>query len=309
MAEDFVEDIIAAVPSKEGSTGDEKLPEGTDVQVGREATPDESSEQIVSKENKAAPSDAAIEELATQLGWRADHVGEDAVDAKTYILRSKDIQQSMSQHNKDLKNQLSTLNSSVEALKVHNERVYQAEVKKLQGEIAVLKKERRSAIELADVDKVEELDQQIDEKQKDLNAPKKVDVTTGATDNPVYDEWIKDNSWYLENDEMAQFADAVAQQYRGAPLERIYSLVRVKVAEVFPEKFVKVKDEAVKNNATVKTPVGPKSPVESSSGKGNTGAFSRADLTENQIQIMNQFVRGGIMTEAQYIADIAKMKE
>jgi hypothetical protein len=191
-------------------------------------------------------------------------------------------------------------------LKKHNETVYKAEVKKLEAEVAVLKKERKSAIELADVDKVEELDKQIDELQKDINAPKITQTQTAPTDNPVYDEWIKDNQWYLQDDEMAMFADTVAQQYVGAPLERIYTMVKTKVQEVFPDRF------EVKNNAQsqVKPPViGPRSPVERSSAKGNGSSFSKADLTADQVMIMNQFVRGGIMTEEQYINDIAKMQE
>lgn len=147
MIEEFVEDIISATaPVDEGTPSKDEKTELSEI----------NSEQP-SPDGDSKPSIASIEELATQLGWRADHTGEDAVDAATYILRSKDIQKSMSKHNKDLKDQLSVLNGSVEALKIHNEKVYQAEVKKLQAEITDLKKERKAAIELADVEKVEEL--------------------------------------------------------------------------------------------------------------------------------------------------------
>jgi DNA repair exonuclease SbcCD ATPase subunit len=296
MAEDFIEDIIASekIDTVEVTKSLDEVKENKDTNIVAE----------VDKNNIATV--AEVKELAKQLGWREDHTGDDAVDAATYILRSKDIQKSMSQHNKDLKDQLQALGGSVEALKKHNETVYKAEVKKLEAEVAVLKKERKSAIELADVDKVEELDKQIDELQKDINAPKITQTQTAPTDNPVYDEWIKDNQWYLQDDEMAMFADTVAQQYVGAPLERIYTMVKTKVQEVFPDRF------EVKNNAQsqVKPPViGPRSPVERSSAKGNGSSFSKADLTADQVMIMNQFVRGGIMTEEQYINDIAKMQE
>jgi myosin heavy subunit len=306
MAEDFIDDIIGGVAEIKSeaemvaelkdATG-EKDAKVSEQNNGSEATPDEAQESVA-KGNDLPD----VKELATQLGWRENHQGEDAVDAATYILRSKDIQKSMSQHNKDLKDQLHALNNSVNALKVHNESVYKAEVKKLESEVAELKKERTAAIELADVEKVEELDKQIDEKQKDLDGPKVTEQVQHVA-NPIYDEWVKNNGWYLENDEMAKFADAVAQQYVGAPLDRVYNLVRTKVQEVFPEKF-----ESDKTTNQVKTPVGPPSPVERSSAKGNNVSFTKADLTDNQVQIMNQFVRGGIMTEDQYIADIAKMQ-
>lgn len=279
----------------------EKAPVVTDekVKMGAEGDPDG-----VQDEKATVTESDDVKALAAQLGWREDHTGEDAVDAKTYILRSKDIQKSMSQHNKDLKDQLSALDGSVSALKTHNENVYQAEVKKLTDEVVELKAERRAAIELADVAKVDELDKQIDEKQKDIDAPKPADKQEQqATDNPIYDTWVKDNDWYLKDDDMAKFADTIAEQYKGAPLDRVYALVRTKVQEVFPDKF-----ETAKVVAPVKTPVGPQSPVESSSAKIPAENFTKADLSNDQVQIMNQFVRGGIMTEEQYVNDIAKMQ-
>ena len=315
MAEEFVQDIIMAAESKDSSSTEATtISDKTDeAVVAAKSGDDQSSNQTKTPEGNAdsdqtkiAPS---VEELAAQLGWRADHVGEDAVDAVTYILRSKDIQKAMSKHNKDLKENLSAVQASVNALKEHNEKVYQTEVKKLTAEIESLKKERKSAIELADVDKVEELDAQIEAKKNDLAAPKINDSSkSGAVENPVYDEWIQDNQWYLEDNEMAQFADSVAQNYVGAPLPRIYALVRQKVQEVFPEKFASVKPGTVANVAT--KPIGPVSPVDKgSNNKGASTSFSKADLTPDQVSIMNQFVRGGIMTEEQYIKDIASMQE
>jgi len=318
MAEEFVQDIIASAETK-GSSTEATADTGNEtstVVVETKSGDDQSSNQTKipngnadSDQTKIAPS---VEELAAQLGWRADHVGEDAVDAVTYILRSKDIQKAMSKHNKDLKENLSTVQSSINALKEHNERVYQADVKRLTAEIDALKKERKSAIELADVDKVEELDAQIEEKKKDIAAPKisasKSDA--GAVENPVYDEWIQDNQWYVEDDEMAQFADSVAQNYVGAPLPRIYALVRQKVQEVFPEKFATKNTSTTTTTKEVVKPIGPVSPVDKgSNNKGASNSFTKADLTPDQVSIMNQFVRGGIMSEEQYIKDIASMQE
>lgn len=310
MAEDFIEDIIA---SPEAGSEVASKTEDVDVKIKSKESPE--LNQQGGKESLAEAE--AVKELAKQLGWREDRTGDDSVDAATYILRSKDIQKSMSQHNKDLKDQLQALVGSVEALKKHNKTVYKAEVKKLEAEVIALKKERKSAIELADVDKVEELDKQIDELQKDINAPKINDQNASPkVENPVYDEWIQDNDWYLKDADMAKFADNVAQQYIGAPLERIYAIVRTKVQEVFPDKFelnYDVNDPTtrkfLKLNNKVKSPIGPKSPVERSSAKGYNSYFTKADLTPDQVQIMNQFVRGGIMSEEAYINDIAKMQE
>ena len=299
MSEEFVEDIIigsnnAPVEENNSASAENSEQETTSENSSQDANTDQSNDEL------------SLKDIATQLGWREDYTGEDAVDAATYILRSKDIQKSMGKHNKDLKDQLNLLNGSVEALKQHNEKVYQSEVKRLQAEIAGLKKERKAAIELADVEKVEALDSQIEDLQKDIATPK-TDDKSSVTSNQVYEEWVKDNQWYITDPEMAQYADAVAQNYVGAPLERIYSLVRSKVQEVFPEKFEVSKPNQNTNSSEPK-PIGPTSPVERPANKGASTGFTKADLTPDQIAIMNQFVRGGIMTEEQYINDIAKMQ-
>lgn len=316
--EEFIDDIVdssGTTKTESEMAADIQGPEGDKSEKNPKANAElgvEDGPDVVQIMDKAKAEVDPVKELAAQLGWREDHTGEDAVDAKTYILKSKDIQKSMSQHNKDLKNQLHGLSGSLESLQKHNETVYHAEVKKLTKEISILKKERRAAIELADVDKVDELDIQIDDIQKDLNKPKQ--ETRQETDNIVYDAWVEDNEWYIVDDEMAAFADNVAQQYIGAPLERIYAIVKSKVEEVFPDRFElsiggnHSATKIVKDADPIKTPVGPQSPVESSSAKGSNTHFTKADLTSDQMQIMNQFVKGGIMTEEQYVNDIAKMQ-
>ncbi len=345
MSEEFVEDIISGLGEKTSDATNNKVADlnttdsnndnqGSDNAISDDtsafddetkssstAVKDDADKSSVetdtdSDDTANAPSGSSeVEELASQLGWNKNHKGPDAVDAATYILRAKDIQKTMRSHNKDLKKQLNTLNSSVAALKEHNERVYQAEVRRLQSELDKLVKEKKDAIALADVDKVEELDQQIDQVKESIKTPKTDDV---PTDNPVFNEWVANNQWYLTDDDMAQYADAVAEQYVGAPPERVYAIVRQKVAEVFPEKFSqenasnKISDNN-QNNIQAKTDqkekvVGPKSPVEKGSRSDTAGSFTKADLTPAQVSIMNQFVKSGIMTEKQYIADIAKLQ-
>lgn len=329
MAEEFINDIIAATENAKDDTNNINVDKSADVDksannIDTDASKEEnktstSGETVAKKDADAsdsgglevAPTDLPeVEALATKLGWNKEHTGTERVDAATYILRSKDIQQTMKEHNKDLKNQLTGLQGSVEALKDHNERVYQAELRKLKSELAVLKQEKRDAIELADVDKVEALDKQIDDVKSTIEIPDKKSTVV----NPAYDDWVKDNQWYLTDNEMATYADAVAEQYAGAPPERVFAIVRQKVKEVFPDKFeqkkasddksVKLADKSVEN----KKVVGPKSPVEKGSRGSEGDNFSKSDLSPEQLTIMNQFVKGGIMTEDQYIADIAKMQ-
>lgn len=335
MAEEFIEDIIgessqetdqAALDqlgelekgSLEASKGQE-VGEEQDSEAGQDAgqeTAETTKDNEAQEGQEAEESQESVEALAEKLGWNPDHEGPDKVDAATYILRSREIQDTMRDYNKDLKSQVSSLQESIKALQEHNESVYKVEVKKLQADIDRLKEEKREAIELADVDKVTALDEQIDSLQKDLNKPEKTGKGSADTTNPVYDVWVKDNQWYENDDEMANYADAVAEQYKGAPLERVFSIVTQKVKEVFPDKFESAgqetgqeTDKKGSDKKSSEKAIGPKSPVEKGSNREAGANFSVNDLSPEQRTIMNQFVRQGIMTEKQYVNDIAKLQE
>ena len=323
MTEEFIEDIIAAANnetdqisndtiesnSADGSS-DTNLNNETLSETGETSQPDSKNNETNITNESDQPN--SIESIATQLGWNANHSGPNSVDAATYILRSREIQDSMKERNDSLKGQLNNLQVSIDALKEHNERVYQADLAAKQAEIESLRKEKRAAVELADADKVDEIDSKIDSIKKNLSQPA---PQSQPSVNPAFDSWVKDNQWYLTDNQMAQYADTVAQQYIGAPPERIYSLVRSKVAEVFPEKFEEQKQTSSNKTTlanvagqTKPKPVGPSSPVEAAKPSGQKPTFSKADLTQDQLTIMRQFSQAGIMTEEQYIKDIAKLQ-
>lgn len=287
MVEFFIEEDVedeaapkGIVPSDADILQDGEEPEDAEVEADEDGTPDN------------------IEELAGEIGWRPDG----ALSAKEYILKSRDIQDTMRTHIQDQKKQLSELGSSVAELKSHNERVYKAEVSRLEGEINDLKKEKRLAIEDGDADKVDELDEQIDGLKVAMAAPK---PEAQSGDNPVLDAWLAENPWYDTDPEMARYANAIADQNPGAPYERVLSLAANKVKEMFPDKF-----EAAGPPATPGSPVSkartPASPVEAGGRRAPKATFTKADLSSDQLSIMSQFVRQGIMTEKAYIADIAK---
>jgi len=232
-----------------------------------------------------------IESLATELGWRPkdEFSGDDFIDAATYIRKSRDIQDTMKSHIKEQKQQLSEMNSSVAELKAHNERVYKAEVARLKAEVETLKKEKRTAIEDGDITRVDELDEKIDGLKEAMVEPKP--ETAKTTANPEFEDWVKDNNWYLKDPEMAAYADTIADKHTGAPFKRLAALVTNQVKEMFPDKFSV-------NRST------PTAPSVEGAGRKTTTKFTKADLTDSQKSIMKQFVRQGIMTEKQYIKDI-----
>jgi len=229
-----------------------------------------------------------VEELAKELGWRDDFDGDEFVDAKSYILKGKDIQATMKNHIKEQKKQLTDLSGSVQQLQTHNEMVFKAEVKRLESELSTLKKEKKEAIEDGDVDKVDQLDEQIDGVKEAMIEPQK-------TSNPDFDKWVAKNEWYTNDTEMAAYADTIADQNAGAPFSRVSVLVTRKVKEMYPDKF--------EDNPKPKA-----SPVEGATRKTTKVKFTKADLTDEQRMIAKQFAQQGIMTESQYIKDIAKIQ-
>lgn len=287
MVEFFVEEEVADAPLPEGDepgdAGDlEDAQASQDADASQDETPD------------------SIEALASEIGWRPDG----ALSAKEFILKSRDIQDTMRTHIQDQKKQLSELGMSVAELKAHNERVYKAEVSKLTAELADLKKEKRAAIEDGDADKVDELDTKISGVQEAIAAPKP-ESKPAAEDNPALTKWLQENPWYDTDPEMATFADAVAAQNPGAPYERVLKLASLKAREMFPDKFAHSGTPPAANTppSKIRTPA---SPVEGAGRRAAATPFTKADLTPDQINIMNQFVRQNIMTEQAYIADIAK---
>ena len=246
-----------------------------------------------------------VEILAKEMGWqpKEDFKGDEAnyVDAESFIKKGQDIQDSMRKSLKDQKRQLSEMSSSLTELKSHNERVYKAEVGRLKKELAELTDQKKMAIQDGNVEKVNELDGQIDTVKESIAVPEKTEPgekAVATTDN--FDEWAKANPWYENDKEMAAYADAIATKHEGAPFKRIATLVSKQVKEMFPDKF-----SSTPAGTTTTTPS--QSRVEGAGKKTTTAKFTEADLTDSQKAIMGDFVKQGIMSKKEYIADIATM--
>lgn len=283
MAEETV-----VTPQEEGGTTEK---EGTG----------EGQETTITGDNK-------VETLAKEMGWqpKEDFKGDEAnyVDAESFIKKGQDIQDSMRKSLKDQKRQLSEMSSSLTELKSHNERVYKAEVGRLKKELAELTDQKKLAIQDGNVEKVGELDDQIDTVKESIAAPEKTDSGEKASSSPGdFEEWAADNKWYDDDIEMTSYADTLAAKHEGAPFKRIAALVTKQVKEMFPDRFPA---PASTTTTTQNTNI-PQSRVEGAGKKTTTTKFTEADLTDSQKSIMAQFAKQGIMTKKQYIEDIGKL--
>lgn len=274
----------------------------TETEKKVELPPEETGKSEETKQTEVETD--RIEALAREMGWtpKEDFKGDDAdfVDAETYIRRGRDIQESMRKSLKEQKQQLAAMSNSLAELKSHNEKVYKAEIARLKKELTSLKTQKKEAIEEGDVDRVNDIDEQIDVIKESISSEKEEPATANQPpENPEFNEWLKNNQWYLEDDEMARYADSIAATHRGISFKRIAKLVDKSIREVFPDKFPD--KQKTKTNTTTATATR----VEGSVRQRPSGRFTEADLTPEQKSIMNQFVRQGIMTKEEYIKDIA----
>ena len=122
------------------------------------------------------------------------------------------------------------------------------------------------------------------------------EVTTKQPD-PRFIAWANENKWYNTDQEMRQFADAVgigySQSNPGSDPQDVLQYVTAQVKSRFKEKFVnpnRTKPNSVEGNST---PAASKGQIE---------------LTDDERKVMNTFVRQGVMTKEEYLAEIKRMR-
>jgi hypothetical protein len=252
------------------------------------------------KKGDDTPIYTEVESLAMQIGWNPNHEGErDFVSAKDFIVRSKEIQDTMSTQLKNQDTKLSNLENSLNEVKQHHSRVYKAEVAKLKLEVSRLKTEKNKAISDGDHAKVEEIDGRIKEIEK---IPEEVPATSAKKPNPEYEAWLEKNPWYESDSELKQYAitQGNSSEFEGLPYTTMLNKVTERVKAMFPEKF-KTADKQ-KPVQTVETPQAKKKTEDKSKSK-----YKFSDLTEAQKKQCRDFVRLGVMKEEEYIEDLAKL--
>jgi hypothetical protein len=258
----------------------------------------------------------AVEQLAMDMGWNPEFEGDEekpALSAEEYIRKGAEIQQTMRKHLKEQKGKIENLEGTltdlrmgVDELRSHNERVYKVQVQKLQSELETLKKERRQAIEDGDADQVEEIDKKIMTTQQAAHAAAPAAATQSqdnaaiAANQRAFEEWAKDHSWFNQDVEMTQTAQALANEYqsKGMPYKAMLRKVTRDIKDIYPEQF-----EASNRTATKAPP----SPEGTTTRTAKAGKYSAKDLSSEQRSTMKRFVQMGVMSEAEYIADLAEM--
>lgn len=216
----------------------------------------------------------SFEDLAKEKGWKPkeDYAGDpDAwVGAEEFVKRQPLFDKIKTQGKK-----LKELEKTVEALGKH----YQTNIQQAKEKaIADLKAERREAIELGEVDKVEQIDKRIEDVRQipdPVTAPPVV-----ATEVEQFVEDQKD--WFNKDQEMTQFAisfnEAYLKTHPGDLAKSLDETIKA-VRRAYPDKFA--------NQKRFTAP-----PVEGAAVSTKTDSkYSVSRLTHEQKLVYNQLVK------------------
>ena len=221
--------------------------------------------------------------------WQGDP--EDWTDAKEFVKRGELFHKISSQSG-----EIKELKKAIHGLMEHHQKVKETEFTRA---LEYLKQQKKVALEEGDADKLLAVDDAIDklkEEQQEVKQETKQETKQGPT--PVFVQWVQQNQWYIADPELREYADEIGigiyNRHNGQIDEvDLYRKVRDRVFKQYPEKF---KGQGTRTSTVEGT---------------TTSRPAKADtfrLTDDEERVMKTFVRSGVMTKEQYIADLKRVK-
>jgi hypothetical protein len=267
---------------------EEQVVQATEVQA----------EQVEGTEGSTTQQEDPIQKRAIEMGWRPkeEFDGDDVefIPAEEFV-RRKPLFDKIEHQSKELKDVKKVLRS----LQDHHVKVKETE---FQRAVDFLKVQKKQAYEEGDTDRIIEIDEQMSEmRESKRQQAQQVNAVDDAKQiHPEFASWVSQNNWYSTDKSLRNFADSLGVSHAKdnpdlSPAE-VLKYVTKTVKQTFKEKFEnpnKIRAAAVDGGT--------------SSTKVSTGNSSFS-LTEDETRVMNQFVRAGILTKEQYIADVKSMR-
>lgn len=238
-----------------------------------------------------------VEKRAMDMGW----VPKDQYNGDPERWKSAEVFLALDEPIKRIESQskeLKAVRKALEALQEHHSKVRENEYKRAMED---LKAARRQAYQDGDLDRVEALEERIDEfkqQAEEIKQTGKIEIEPEPTVHPEFQHWLNRNPWYTSYKHMAAFADDIGLKLNAQGLSRQEVLKRVEeeVRKEFPNKFRNPNKDSAPS-------------VESSTAKrGGSKASGEFELTEQERNIMNTLVRNKVITKEKYIADLRKVK-
>lgn len=198
-----------------------------------------------------------------------------------------------------LKRENRTLSQGLDSLKKHHQYIFDQAYRKAQAD---LKKERREAIRNEDFNRLDEIETELETLQTDhvKQTQELTKVEVQPREAPELAQFVARNAWYQTDPELRDEADAIgmiyANRHPGSSPSVILEHVEKTIKQRHADKF-----------GTKRTAPNAVTSVDRtrSSTRKSEPAYQ---LDETEQQIMSSLVRSGVMTEAEYIADLKKIK-
>lgn len=236
-----------------------------------------------------------IELKAMKMGWRPKEDfddEEDFVDAEEFVKRKP-----LFDANARLKSELKDVKKALRELANFQLKIREDERKSV---LAELRNQKKQALEEGNAEKLIEIDEQIaDVRAEEIAQKNQPRVQQGP--HPNFVSWVEKNPWYAQDAELRAEADAIGVSYAashpGIEPEEVLKIVSARVRKMYPEKFQnpnRSRPSAVEGSSNAKS--GSKKEVDS------------YELTEDERRVMNTFVRAGVMSKEDYIAELKKIK-
>lgn len=236
-----------------------------------------------------------IEDQARDQGWvpKDEFQGEEHkwVEAGEFIRRGE-LFKKIEQVSKSAKRTEQTL----EQFKSHYLKMQEIANK---NAIDQLRKERKEARDSGDFDKVDELEEKMDEVKSNAETSKR--EILAATEVPeIYPEvsaWVDRNDWYNRDMPMKAYADTIAIQLnkQGISGNELLKGIDAEIRKAFPGKF---------SNPNRDRP----GSVEGSTVPKGISRKDSFELSDQERRVMKNLVENKVLTEAEYITDLKKTK-
>lgn len=244
------------------------------------------------------PKYTETEQRAMELGWvpKDEYTGDPQrwKTAEVFVALDEPIKRIEKQSS-----ELKAVRKALEAMQEHYSKVRETEYNRA---LTDLKQARKQAFIDGDLDRVEVIEDKIDEFKQEAATIKqaaKLQIEDEPVVAPEFQSWLNKNPWYSSYKHMATFADDLGLKLHNQGLSKQEVLKRVEeeVRKEFPNKFT---------NPNKDKP----SSVEGSGSKRSAGGKSSGEfeLTDQERNIMNTLVRSKTMTKEEYIADLRKVK-
>lgn len=255
--------------------------------------PEPVTEEVTENEPEVDP----IAEKAMKMGWRPkDQFSGDPdtwVDAAEFVRREPLFEQI-----RKYKKKVEDAERNVRKLAEHNSKVEKVAFERA---IETLKKQKVDALESGDHRRVVEIDDEIAQRRANAMPP--------PNHNP-FDDWLKENTWYEDNPEMADVADRAGMRYKSmhpeADANECFEYAFRAVKKQFPNEFGDAGERAAEQPQRAK----PKAPAVES---GRSQAVKKTyfnQLTQEEQQYVSSMLRvpGITLDKESYAKQVIDMR-